>query len=93
VPETLSYQIDLICPIGADVRHGELITMAEHHEKGPSRFILMQSMQPFPEFLHSNLNEGIPLSRTDIDYIAWHMLDLPTADRAIYAIDIGFVSS
>lgn len=70
----------------------EPITMCEYHDHGPSRFTLIQSMQPFPEFIHSSLRDGIPLSRTDINFLARYMQGLPKNDRNLTAIDVAFIA-
>jgi hypothetical protein len=66
------------------------ITMREDHVPGPSRFTLIQSMQPFPEFIQSSLLDSIPLSRTDCDFLKRHLQDLPKNDRTLTAMDIRF---
>lgn len=70
---------------------GKLLMMSETHDRGASRFTLIQAMQPFPEGIYACLRDGIPLNRTDIGLLARHLQELPKADRTLHAIDIGFI--
>ncbi|MEP3296782.1 MAG: hypothetical protein ABJO27_09945 [Pseudoruegeria sp.] len=77
----------------ATLENGEPNVMTESHDHGPSRFTLIQSMQPFPDFLHINLRDGIPLSRTDVGFLTRHLQNIPKADRTLTAIDVKFIPS
>lgn len=81
---------DKIVHMPAADEGGDPVMMCEYHDHGPSRFTLVQAMQPFPDFVHTNLCDGIPLSRTDIGFLTRHLQDLSKADRALTAIDIAF---
>lgn len=67
-----------------------LLMMSEDHDVGQSCFTLIQSSKPFPDFLHVNLRDGIPLSRTDLGFLQRHIQETPKADRKLNAIDIEF---
>lgn len=69
---------------------GKAAMMSEDHDKGASRFTLIQSMQSFPDFIHVNLQDGVPLNRTDIGFLTRHLRNIPKADRTLHAIDIWF---
>lgn len=65
--------------------------MCEYHDLGPSRFTLIQSMRPFPDFIHSSLANHVPLSRTELDSLSWYLQDLPKVDRTLRSVDIAFI--
>lgn len=69
---------------------GDPNMMCEDHDQGASRFALIQSMKPFPDFIHALLLDGIPPSRTDIGLLSRHIQEIPKADLTIHAIDIAF---
>lgn len=71
--------------------NGESATLSEEHDIGASRFTLIQSTQPFPDFIHINLRDGVPLSRTDIGFLTRYLQNVPEADNTLHAIDIEFV--
>jgi len=64
--------------------------MREDNDAGVSRFTLIQSVRPFPEFVYALVSDGIPPSRTDLALLLRHLEELPKADRTLHAIDIDF---
>lgn len=73
------------------LENGDPAIMCEYHDHGPSRFTLIQSMRPFPDFIYSSLSNGVPLARTELDALSWYLLDLPKADRSLHSVDIAFI--
>ncbi len=71
-------------------RGKEITVLCEDHDYGDSRFTLIQSTRPFPDFIHINLKDGIPLSRTEIAFLTQHLLGLSKPDRTFQAVDVYF---
>ncbi|MEP2890918.1 hypothetical protein [Tateyamaria sp.] len=81
---------DKIVRLPAQNEQTDKAVLCEDWDAGQSRFTLIQSMRPFPNFIYAVLRDRIPMSRTDISSLAHHVRDIPKVDRTLHAIDIEF---
>lgn len=69
---------------------GELQAIFEDNDQGPNQFIAIQATKPFPAIFGTALQEGAPLSRTDLQFLALFLTELPKPDRRLFVLNVEF---